>query len=123
MDRDWEEGLPGLMLAAREVMQESTGFSPNDLVFGHTARGPLNLLYNQWKEAEPPENLIDYINGFYHRLYAAGELAKENLTSAQNKMKNCMTGRPVPRVQCGGPGSSFTTGCNLPVSGEVCWSV
>lgn len=33
---DWEEGLPWLLLAAPEVVQESTGFSPNNLVFGHT---------------------------------------------------------------------------------------
>lgn len=37
LDRDWEEGLPWLMLAAREFSQES----PNDLVFGHKVRGPL----------------------------------------------------------------------------------
>uniref|UniRef100_A0A3B4TE40 Gypsy retrotransposon integrase-like protein 1 n=1 Tax=Seriola dumerili TaxID=41447 RepID=A0A3B4TE40_SERDU len=80
MDRDWEEGLPWLMLAARDVTQESTGFSPNDLVFGHTVRGPLTVLSDQWKEAEPPKNLIDYVNGFRHRLFAAGELAKRNLT-------------------------------------------
>lgn len=30
LDRDWEEGLPWLMLAAREAIQESTGFSPNE---------------------------------------------------------------------------------------------
>ena len=58
MDRDWEEGLPWLMLAARDVTQESTGFSPNDLVFGHTVRGPLNVLSDLWKDAEPPKNLI-----------------------------------------------------------------
>ena len=33
MKGDWEEGLPWLLLAAREVVQESTGLSPNDLVF------------------------------------------------------------------------------------------
>ncbi len=38
MEGDWEEGLPWLMLSAREACQESTGFSPNDLVFGHTVR-------------------------------------------------------------------------------------
>ena len=30
---DWEEDLPWLLLAAREVFQESTGFSPNEFVF------------------------------------------------------------------------------------------
>ncbi len=38
LNRDWEEGLPWLLLAAREVQQESFGFSPNDLVFGHRVR-------------------------------------------------------------------------------------
>ncbi|KAK0143078.1 Retrovirus-related Pol polyprotein from transposon 412 [Merluccius polli] len=88
LNKDWEEGLPWLMLAAREVTQESTGFSPNELVFAHTVRGPLAALCGNWKESNPPKNLIDYINGFRHRLYTAGELAKEKLVLAQNKMKN-----------------------------------
>lgn len=44
-------------------------------------------MYDQWKDSEPPKNLIDFVNGFWHRLYAAGELAKQNLSSAQGKMK------------------------------------
>lgn len=85
--RDWEEGLPWLMLADREVTQESTGFSPNELVFAHTVRGPLASLAGHSKESQPTENLIEYVSGFRHRLYAAGELAKDNLASAQVKMK------------------------------------
>ena len=87
LNADWEEGLPWLLLAAREVTQESTGFSPNELVFGHMVRGLLAALKSGWEEAEPPQNLIDYVNGFSHCLYAATELAKEKLASAQNKMK------------------------------------
>ena len=98
MDRDWEEGLPWLLLATREMTQESTGFSPNDLVFGHTVRGPLNLLYEQWKDAELSGNLVDYVNGFCHRLYAAGLLAKENLVLAQGKMETLYDRRAEQRV-------------------------
>ena len=83
LNQDWEEGLPRLLLAAREVVQESTGFSPNDLVFGHTVHGPITLLRNPVAQPEPPQNLIDYINGFQHRLYVAGERAKESLASAK----------------------------------------
>ena len=36
LNQDWEEGLLWLLLAAREVVQDSTGFSPNELVFGHS---------------------------------------------------------------------------------------
>ena len=36
LGKDWEEGLPLLILAAREVTLESIGFSPIDLVFAHS---------------------------------------------------------------------------------------
>lgn len=97
MKGDWEEGLPWLLLAARGVTQESTGFSPNDLVFGHKVRGPLALLCDQWKETEIPKNLIDYVNGFRHRLYAAGVLANQKLSSAQCKMKRVFDRRAESR--------------------------
>ncbi|KAK0147995.1 Retrovirus-related Pol polyprotein from transposon 412 [Merluccius polli] len=32
--RDWDEGIPFALFAAREVVQESLGFSPSELVFG-----------------------------------------------------------------------------------------
>ena len=38
-------------------------------------------------QSDPPTNLIDYVNGFKHRLYTAGELAKQMLASSQKKMK------------------------------------
>ena len=87
MQGDWEEGLPWLLLAAREVCQESTGFSPNDLVFGHRVRGPLAVLRDEWYTEEPPSNLREYVNGFRHRLYMAGHLAKQNLEKSQGRMK------------------------------------
>ncbi len=58
MGRDWEAGLPWLMMSAREAAQESTGFSPNDLVFGHDVRGPLAVLSADWKKFDPPKNIL-----------------------------------------------------------------
>lgn len=98
LNRDWEEGLPWLMLAAREVTQESTGFSPNDLVFGHRVRGPLAVLQGELKCPESPVNLLDYVNGFRRRLFLACEMATGNLTKAQQKMKGWYDRRAEPRV-------------------------
>lgn len=95
---DWEEGLPWLLLAAREVVQESTGFSPNDLVFAHIVRGPLAVVHDQWRSSEPPENMIDYVNGFRRRLYEAGVLAKEKLELSQKKMKKLYDLRAEKRL-------------------------
>ena len=84
---NWEEGLSWLLLASREVVQESTNFSPNELVFGHNVCGPFALLCDSVRLPEPPQNIIDYINGFRHRLYLAGEKARKLLASSQVKMK------------------------------------
>ena len=40
-ESDWDDGIPLLLFAVREVVQESLGFSSAELVFGHTVRGPL----------------------------------------------------------------------------------
>ena len=43
-EKDWDEGIHLLLFAVRESVQESLGFSPFELVFGHSIRGPLKLL-------------------------------------------------------------------------------
>nr|XP_033964458.1 uncharacterized protein LOC117465610 [Pseudochaenichthys georgianus] len=88
LEGDWEEGLPWLMLAAREVSQGSLGFSPNDLVFGHNVRAPLATLHEDWQAKKAPSSLIDYVHGFKHRLYRANQMAREKLQSAQTNMKS-----------------------------------
>lgn len=97
MQGDWEEALPWMLLAAREVIQESTGFSPNDLIFSHKVRGPLALFQDNWKEAQPPTNLLDFVNGFRYRLYMSQEVARKNLARTQTKMKKRYDGQTEHR--------------------------
>ncbi|KAJ8019449.1 hypothetical protein HOLleu_41054 [Holothuria leucospilota] len=87
-ERDWDEGIPFVMFAARESIQESLGFSPFELVLGHTVRGPLKLLKEKWL-SDPGEDihLLDYVSRFKDRLHGACELAQENLRHSQKKMK------------------------------------
>ena len=33
---EWDEGIPLLLFAIRETVQESLGFSPAELIFGHS---------------------------------------------------------------------------------------
>lgn len=87
MQGDWEEALPWMLLSAFEVVQESIGFSPNDLFFSHIIHGPLALLRDSWTEPDPTSNLLDFVNGFRYRLYAAQEVAKMTLAGVQGKMK------------------------------------
>ena len=47
-EKDWNLGVPLVLFAAREAVQESLGFSPFELVFGHTVRASLKLLQESW---------------------------------------------------------------------------
>ena len=43
-EKEWDEGINPLLFATRSSVQESLGFSPFELVFGHNVRGPLSLI-------------------------------------------------------------------------------
>lgn len=78
-----------------EVTQKSTGFSPAELVFGHTVRGPLKLLKEKWLACESnlKTNVLDYVSEFRFKLTRACELAKENWGAVQQKMKSWYDGK------------------------------
>ena len=87
-EKDWDEGIHLLMFAARESVQETLGFSPFELVFGHVVRGPLKMLKESWLAVEDdPWSLLEYVTTFKTRLLVAGELARKNLSRIQTQMK------------------------------------
>lgn len=86
--KDWVEGLPFLMFAVRGTVQESLGFSPAELVFGHVVRGPLKLLSEQFlAEESPRKSVLDYVSTVREHLHKAWELARVHLVEVQSKMK------------------------------------
>ena len=86
--KDWDVGVPLVLFASRDAIQESLGFSPFELVFGHTVRGPLQLLKEQWLEKSVSKSdLLTYVASFKDRLFRVGEFAKKNLKSSQARMK------------------------------------
>jgi hypothetical protein len=85
--KDWDEGIPMFLFATREVTQESLGFSPFDLVYGHTVRGPLKLLKDQWLEDSIQTDVLSYVSNFRERLHSVREIARNNLENAQDDMK------------------------------------
>ena len=76
-----------LLFAVWEAVQESLEFSPFELVFGRTVRGPLKLLKANWLASEPPTDLLDQVSDLCHRLTSACELAQKNMKVTQSRMK------------------------------------
>ena len=68
-DKDWDEGIPWLLFAYRESVQESLGFSPNELIFGHRVRGPLYLLKEKWLNPDIEKtNVLEHFQTFKERI-------------------------------------------------------
>ena len=63
--KDWDEGISLLFFAARESVQETLGFSPFELVFGHVVCGPLKMLKESWLAVDDdPVSLLEYVITF-----------------------------------------------------------
>jgi len=57
----WPRYINPLLFAYRGVVQESTEFSPFELLYGRAARGPMFILRELWtKEVEAPEVRSSY---------------------------------------------------------------
>ncbi|XP_067255058.1 uncharacterized protein [Chanodichthys erythropterus] len=115
--KEWDEGVPLVLFAVREATQESLGFSPADLVFGHTVRGPLKVVKDRMLNDKKPteQNVLDYVSRFRERLHNACSFAQKSLSIAQEGMKKRYDKKAVVReIQ---PGDEVLV--LLPVPGSV----
>lgn len=96
--KDWVDGLPLLMLAIRSTVQESLGFSPADLVFGHVPRTPIKLISEQFLSKSPSHvPILDYVSTFREHLHKVWEVARKHLSATQAKMKSRYDKKSVAR--------------------------
>ena len=88
--RDWDRYLPAVLFAYREVPQESLHFSPFELVYGRSVRGPLEILKTLWtKDIQESEiqTTYNYVIDLRERLERTCDIAHEELRKAQERYK------------------------------------
>ena len=77
-DGQWDLALPFLLGEYRRSPNDSTGFTPSELLYGRQIRGPLQALKDKWTgSATTPKNVIAYITSIQDRLDGIKGLAKE----------------------------------------------
>ncbi|XP_053378778.1 uncharacterized protein LOC128548205 [Mercenaria mercenaria] len=88
--KDWDRYLSAVLFAYREVPQSSTGFSPFELLYGRTVRGPMQVLKEIWTAKENPEtqNTYQYVFDLKQRLEETCKIARESLNRAQRTYKH-----------------------------------
>ena len=86
--KDWDRLIPFLLFAYREVPQESTGFSPLELLYGREVQGPLDVIKELWETDDNSDpNIISYILMMRDRLEKVMTQAQQNLRGAQTQQK------------------------------------
>ena len=85
-EKDWDEGVHLVLFAARETVQECLGFSPFELVFGHTVRGPLKLLKEKWLTETSDLNLLDYCQREIIQRLQISSRKSQNITNENENM-------------------------------------
>ena len=60
--KDWDKLLSYLLFSYRDVPQASTGFSPFELLYGQSVRGPMDVLREIWEAREDSEeSVVSYV--------------------------------------------------------------
>ena len=86
--KTWDKYLVYVLFAYREVPNDTTGFSPFELLYGRNIRGPLSVLKEQWEEPEDCQSsVLSYLIETRERLKTLSELAHENEIKAKHIQK------------------------------------
>ncbi|CAB4001952.1 Retrovirus-related Pol poly from transposon [Paramuricea clavata] len=85
---NWDKYLPHVLFAYREVPCQSTGYSPFELLYGRSVRGPFSLIKETWVRKESlPKDAISYVLEVRRRLSQMQSIVHENTKKSQAKQK------------------------------------
>ena len=87
----WDTVLPWILFAYREVPVETLGFSPFELLFGHSVSGPLSLYKSSWLSdvdlTSAKQNVIDFITDTRQNVQQAMATANEHAAEERRRSK------------------------------------
>ena len=88
--KQWHRLINPVLFAYRKVPQEPAGFTPFQMLFGRSVRGPGTIIKELWtKEVNIPEvkTSYEYVTELHERLEDSLKLAQEELQKSQKRYK------------------------------------
>lgn len=89
-EKDWDRYINAALFAYREAPQESLGFSPFELLYGRSVRGPLTILRELWSkdlEDEEVKTTYQYVVDLREKIESTLKIAQANLGSSSSRYK------------------------------------
>src|SRR5215470_13727905 len=94
--RDWDVQLPAVLAAYRATTHESTGYSPNFLLFGRENRAPLDVVLGV-PEGTPVEDIDTWVDVKIDRQREAYDLVRDHTGRAAERYK-CYYNQRVKKI-------------------------
>lgn len=88
--KTWDRYIPALLFAYREVPQSSTGFSPFQLLYGRTPRGPMQVLKELWTRETQEQEIktsLQHVLDLREKVEETCRIAKESLEKEAARQK------------------------------------
>ena len=96
--RNWDQLLPYLLFAIREVPQASTGFAPFELLLSYRPRGLLDILKEAWEEQPCQQrSVIEHVGAMKERMRAIYPMMREHMETAQRQQQATYNRPAQPR--------------------------
>lgn len=99
--KEWDRFIPAALFAYREAEQDSLGFSPFQLLYGRTVRGPLMILKDLWIGngiSDETRTTYQHVIDLKDKLESMYQLAHNNLECSAKRYKESYDRKAKPRV-------------------------
>lgn len=84
---EWDKCIPAALFALRSASNESTGFSPNELVYGRNIRSPLDIIKYIWTSEDAHPTVVEHVITILNRFDKSRKVAVETNKKAKIKAK------------------------------------
>ena len=88
--KDWDKYLLALLFSIREVPKEMSVFSPFEILYGSSVRGPMTILRELWSRGVNDEQVLSaypYVIELTERLEQTFKLVHDNIENVQFKQR------------------------------------
>jgi hypothetical protein len=90
--RDWCSRLPFIMAAYRSARHESTGYSPNFIIYGQELIAPIDLVLGRPDDVEY-HSMGQFVEQKLKAIERAHALVRDSLNTVSARVKDTMTSR------------------------------
>jgi hypothetical protein len=85
--RDWDDVLPYVMMAYRSAVQETTGYSPNQMMLGREAELPIDIVMGHPEEGIIEGNQHEYVDKMKEQMTWVHNMARGSIQLKSNHQK------------------------------------